>query len=415
MHEKLDTLLDRATNSDQSVTHMMKLDEMHKDIMESSRRMNEMMAAQSSHIEEDNERRRREAEEVAITLERRNAQREQVEAEVGNLNEEKDSLVKMIQNLKSEKEDIVKQNTKLSKDLSGLEMALDLRHEEMQVMEERADGLEKRILEGVLDHARTALLSRPNSQQAMNLKRSVTPHPRKVSGASSTASTATAKEQRNILGSGVGMALKRRGPTAPQSGSITPSNVGNERRILSMSHVPSNRGAAPRQVSASNGLTSLKRSHSVKSNFSDRKASWRGGRNSIANKENEAFPEEEEPQSGDESDATERRTSYTGTCTDSMVYGTASAASDRRSSVGSSTNGLVAGTHSILTESAAGDDESRDGDYASASEDDGQTTKADDESTIDQEGGMGDEADDKKLVVYGHSDSGVGTEVMSGA
>ncbi|RMJ28161.1 hypothetical protein PHISP_00938 [Aspergillus sp. HF37] len=418
VHEKLDTLLDRTTNSDQSVTQMMKLDEMHKDIMESSRRMDEMLTAQSSRVEEETERKRKESEDVAITLERRTAQREQVEAEVAGLNEEKDSLFKVIQHLKSEKEDLVKQNTKLSKDLSGVEMALDLRHEEMQVMEERADGLEKRILEGVLDHARTALLSRPNSQQAMNLRRSVTPRPRKASGASTTSA---AKDQRNILGSGVGMALKRRAPAAPQSGSTTPSNAGNERRILSMSHVTSNRGAGPRQTSASSGLASMKRSHSVKSNFSQRKASWGGDRSTIANKENEAFPEEEELQSGDESDAaTERRTSYTGTCTDSMAYGTASAVSgDRRSSVGSSTNGLV-DTHSVLDEGAAGDEheddgESRYGDYASASEDDDQTTKADDECTVDQEEGVGDDANDKKLVVYGHSDSGLGTEVTMGA
>lgn len=406
VHEKLDTLLESATNSDQSVTQMMKLDEMHKDIMESSRRMNEMHSAQSSRLEEEDERRRKESEEVAITLERRKAQREQVEAEVADLNEEKDSLLKAIQHLKSENEDMVKQNAKLSKDLSGLEMALDLRHEEMQVMEERADSLEKRILEGVLDHARTVLLSRPNSQQAMNLKRSGTPRARKTSG---TSTASTAKDQQcNILGSGVGMALKRRAPASPQLGSTTPSNTGNERRILSMSHVTGNRGPGPRQVSGNSGLTGMKRSHSVRTNFSQRKASWGGGRSSIANKENEAFPEEEEMQSGDESDtATERRTSYTGTYTDSMVYGTASAVSvDRRSSFGSSTNGLVAGTHSVLDESIAGDEqddgERREEDHASVCEEDDPTTRADD-------------ADDRKLVVYGYGDSGLGAEVTSGA
>lgn len=420
VHEKLDTLLDRTTNTDQSVTHMMKLDEMHKDIMETSRRMNEMMATHSTRAIEDSGS-RQEAEDAAVILERRNAQRERVESEIAGLNEEKDSLMKVIQQLKSEKEDIVKQNTKLSKELSGLEMALDLRHEEMQVMEERADTLEKRILEGVLDHARTVLLNRPNSQQAMSLKRNLTPRPRKISGASTstvnTANTAnTAKEPRNILGSGVGMALKRRAPAVPQQGLTTPSNAGNERRILSMSHVTGNRGAGPRQVSANSGLTNLKRSHSVKSNFSQRKASW-GGRSSIANKENEAFPEEEEPQSGDESDtATERRTSYTGTCPESTIYGTDSIVSDRRGSIGSSTNGLVAGTHSVFDENEEGDDTaSRDEDYASATDNDGQTTRGDDdESMRDQEEGEHD-AKEKKLVVYGHhSDSGLGTEVMSG-
>lgn len=430
VHEKLDTLLDRAANTDQSVTQMMKLDEMHKDIMENSRRMSEMMAAHASRIAEDDDRRRQDAEDAAVTLERRNAQREQVESEIAGLNEEKDALLNMIQNLKSEKEDLVKQSTKLSKEVSGLEMALDLRHEEMQVMEERADSLEKRILEGVLDHARTVLLSRPNGQQAMNLKRTRTPRARQ---ASNTSAASTAKDARSILSSGVGMALKRRAQAGPQPGSTTPSNIGAERRILSLSHVTSNRGPGPRQVSANSGLTSLKRSHSVKSNFSQRKASW-GGRSSVANKENEVFPEEEELPSGDESDtATERRTSYTGTNADSMIYGTASAVSaDRRTSIGSSSNGQDPGSHSGVGDSTVGDSavgengasheqeddgESRDEEYASASEDDGQTAKADDEESVkDQEEMVGDDADDKKLVIYGHSsDSGLGTEVMSGA
>ena len=190
-----------------------------------------------------------------------------------------------------------------------------------------------------------------------------------------------------------------------------------------MSHVTSNRGAGPRQVSANSSLTGLKRSHSVKSNFSQRKASW-GGRSSVANKENEAFPEEEELPSGDESDAaTERRTSYTGSYADSMVYGTASAVSaDRKTSLGSFTNSQVTDSHSAVEESVIHHDEeeddgqSRDEEYASASEDDAQTTKADDEPTDDQEESVGQDADDKKLVIYGqHSDSGLGTEITSGA
>lgn len=442
VHEKLDTLLDRSANMDQSVTQMMKLDEMHRDIMENSRRMSEMMAAQTSRMAEDDERRRKDAEDAAVTLERRNAQREQVESEIAGLHEEKDALLNMIQNLKSEKEELVKQNTKLSKEVSGLEMALDLRHEEMQVMEERADGLEKRILEGVLDHARTVLLSRPNGQQAMNLKRNRTPRARQVSN---TSAASTAKDSRSVLGNGVGMALKRRSQAGPPQGPTTPSNVGTERRILSLSHVTGNRAPGPRQVSANSSLASLKRSHSVKSNFSQRKASW-GGKSSVANKENEAFLEEEEPPSGDESDtATERRTSYTGTYADSMLYGTASTVSaDRRTSIGTSDHGQITESHSAVGESKGeeskekvrrgegdedGHDQEEDGasrgdEYASASEDDGQTTKVEDESGAGQgqeeeeeeKQEVPDDTDDKKLVIYGqHSDSGLGTEVMSGA
>lgn len=396
VHEKLDALLSRPTNAvdpEQSVTQMMKLDEMHKDIMETSRRMNEMFAAQSALVAEDTERKRREAEDAAIALERRVAQREQVEAEIVGLHEEKDSLLKMIQTLKTEKDELVKQNTKLSKDLSGLETALEIRHEEMQQMEERADGLEKRILEGVLDHARSVLLSRSNSVNSMNLKRNRSTRTSRTGArspsATSIASTAReSKDPRSLLGNGVGMALKRRVPNNLQAGTTAVQpNIGKERRILSLSHVTGNRGA-DRQTSTNSGFAGLKRSHSVKSNFSLRKSSW-GGRSSVANKENEAFREEDEPGSEPESDAgterkssyagPDRRTSYAGTITDSVVTGpTESVVSeDRRTSGMTATTGVA---ESSIAEDEHVDEGHDESDGASESEDDAQTAREDDDS-----------------------------------
>lgn len=391
VHEKLDALLSRpahAVDSEHSVTQMMKLDEMHKDIMETSRRMNEMFAAQSALVAEDTERKRREAEDAAIALERRVAQREQVEAEIVGLHEEKDSLLKMIQSLKIEKDELVKQNTKLSKDVSGLETALEIRHEEMQQMEDRADGLEKRILEGVLDHARSVLLSRSNSVNSMNLKRNRSTRTSRTGArspsATSLASTAReSKDPRSLLGNGVGMALKGRVPKTLQAGTTAVQpNIGKERRILSLSHVTGNRGP-DRQASANSGFVGLKRSHSVKSNFSLRKSSW-GGRSSVANKENEAFREEDEPDSEPETDAgperqssyagTDRRTSYAGTITDSVVTGpTESVASeDRRNSGMTATTGVA---ESSIAEDDHVDERTE---MASESEDDAQTAREDD-------------------------------------
>lgn len=458
IHEKLDVLIDRPANAvdpEQSITQMMKLDEMHKDIMENSRKMSEMFAAQSVVVAQDTERKRREAEEAGIALERRVAQREQVEAEIVGLHEEKDSLLKMIYTLKTEKDDLAKQNTKLSKEVSGLEMALEIRHEEMQQMEDRADGLEKRILEGVLDHARSVLLSRSNSLQTMNLKRNRSARTSRTGARSPSATSAASvardtKDSRSLLGNGVGMALKRRGTNNLSNGpaAIQP-NIGKERRILSLSHVTGNRGA-DRQTSANSGITNLKRSHSVKSNFSLRKSSW-GGRVSVANKENEAFPEEEEPESEGETDAgTERKTSYAGTdrktsyagterklsyaetCTDSMFTGgTASVVSnDRRTSGVSTRDGLEAAESSI-----AGDDhatEQYDGsDRASDSDDDAQTAReSGDEEEEENEKKHADEAhgdverriaetaetveaEVMKLLGPPPSDSGLGTEIAS--
>ncbi|KAL3477905.1 hypothetical protein BJX99DRAFT_225564 [Aspergillus californicus] len=413
IHDKLDTLIGHATNTEQSVTQMMKLDEMHKDIMETSRKMNEMLVSQSALVAEDTERRRREAEEAAVALERRTAQKEQVESEIVNLNDEKDSLLGMIQRLKTEKDELASQNAKLNKEVAGLEMALELRHEEMQVMEERADSLEKRILEGVLDHARTVLLNRPNGAQGLNMKKVRSVRARNPS-ASSIASTA--KDARSILGSSIGLALKKRAPPASQTSSTTASNAGKERRILSLSNVTGNRGVADRQPGAPGGLTSLKRSQSVKSNFSYRKSSW-GGRSSVNNKENEVFPEEEENQSGEESDTgTERRTSHTETYTDSMTYGTGSVVSTDRHVSGASTATGIASTNAQSAVDDAGNDEERipeEGKDLDV-EDETQESKADEPEGHAQqhEEHLNDES--TKMVLYAPpSDSGLGTEIVS--
>ncbi|KAE8410385.1 hypothetical protein BDV36DRAFT_277976 [Aspergillus pseudocaelatus] len=384
IHDKLDTIIDHATNTDQSVTQMMKLDEMHKDIMETSRKMTEMFAAQSAIVAEDNERKRREAEEAAVALERRNAQKEQVESEIVDLKDEKESLLKMIQTLKAEKEDLVKQTTKLGKELSSLEMALELRHEEMQVMEDRADSLEKRILEGVLDHARSVLLSRPNN--GLNMKKS---RGSRARGPSAASTSSTAREARNILNNSVSMALRKRSQAQSQAGAATPTKDGKERRILSLSNMTGNRGPTDRQSSVGSGFASLKRSHSVKSNVSDRKSSW-GGRSSMVNKENEVFPEEDENRSDIESDiGTERKTSYAS----SIKYGAGSTVSNDRRMSGSSTATEIVGKGSVAD----------DGDGASETLDD---PKADDPEL---------DSESSKMVLYGqHSDSGIGVASVAG-
>lgn len=398
VNEKLDTLIDHATKNEVSVTQMMKLDEMHKDIMETSRRMNEFFAAQAAMIAEDSETKRREAEEATIALERRTAQKEQVESEIQGLNDEKESLLKIISTLKLERDELVKQNTKYSKELSSLETALEIRHEEMQLMEERADSLEKRILEGVLDHARSVLLSRPGGMH--NLKRVRSVRARKNSGASTTSTT---KDARNILGNGIGIALKRRSPTASNPGSTTSSNTGKERRILSLSNVTGNKGAADRQGVANGGFTNLKRSHSVKSNSVLRKTSW-GGVSSVANKENEVFPEEEEHQTGDESDTgTERRTSYAGKFTDNI----------RR----------VSAVSSIVDqpeEEARQEGEHTEEDAGSEPDHDAQAEERENvdshQATLEDDGDVEDANLEKNMVLYGPpSDSGLGSEVAAPA
>lgn len=407
VNQKLDTLLNHATNAELPVTQMNKLDEMNNNIMETSRRMNEFFAAQSAMIAEDSERRRREAEEAAVALERRLAHKEQVEGEIEGLNDEKDSLLKIIQTLKLEKDSLTKQHARYTKELSSLETALEIRHEEMQMMEDRADGLEKRILEGVLDHARSVLLSRPGGTPNMNPKRVRSSRNRKNS-AGSTASTN--KDVRNILGSSVGIALKRRSPTVSNPGSTLPPNAGKERRIHSLSNVAGNRGLSERQTNANGGFANLKRSHSLKTNRALRKTSWATNASAVANKENDAVPEEEEHEDGSGNDSETgplRRISYAGQLPD---------VSRRVSSANSMIVDRQEEEENNKPREIEVEPDEEDGD------ENGTVEQHDDQDTIDGEDeeecgvGAGGELD-KGMVLYGQSqrgDESVGTgEVMT--
>ncbi|KMU71815.1 hypothetical protein CISG_00125 [Coccidioides immitis RMSCC 3703] len=323
VHEKLDTILKETSATTESMARIDKLDEIHERLTSMAREVSEIMATQTKVVTEERSNKEKEAMETAIALEKRLAQKEKVEAEIVSLNEEKQSLLESVRSLKEENDDLSKYQVKLAKEVAGLETALRIRREEVQLMESRAQDLERRIVEGVLDHARSQLLGRPSSMDGTNLKR-----------VPSSASTATRKSvasnvKDGVLSSGVNLALKRRKANAA---STLSSNSGNGRRILSLSHVTGNRGTKDRQLlpqSNNGGLANLKRSHSVKSTFPFRKASW-DTRSSIANKENEVVKEEDETSAGDVSDAeTERRTSYG----DSLSYVAGSTVStDRRTS-----------------------------------------------------------------------------------
>ncbi|WEW55016.1 hypothetical protein PRK78_000443 [Emydomyces testavorans] len=411
VHEKLDTLLKETTATTESIARIDKLDEIHERLTSMAKEVGELMATQTRIVTEEHDNKKKEAVETAIALEKRLAQKEKVESEVVSLNEEKERLLESILSLRQENDDLSKQQVRLAKEVAGLETALRIRREEVQLMEDRAEDLERRIVEGVLDHARSQLLSRSSVGDALGVKRI----PSSASTVTRQSVASTAKES-SILGSGVNVALKRRTPLRSNASSALSSNSGNGRRILSLSHVTSNRGAKDRQSlpqSSVSGLTNLKRSHSVKSTLPLRKASW-DTRDSIANKENEVVKEEDESSVGDESEAgTERRLSYTDTYADSLSYVTGSTVStDRRTSY-SSTNALVSAEQGSWVEGSVDDDSHVE--EETVGEDDIERSGIQPESGDEREPGDVDaqgEANGTEMVLYGQpSDSGLGSEM----
>lgn len=463
LHSKLDMIMNHAENTSKNMAGMGKLDQIHEKVIETSREITEMVATQSRLVIEDYERKKREAEEAAYALERRLAQKEKVESEILSLNDEKESLLKIIQAMKAEKEQLTKQNTKLGKELHGLETALDIRQHEMELFEERAQGLEKRILAGVFDHARTMLLKESGrGKSRMSLRRipsygsNATRTSRATSRATSTNSAA--KDTRSLVSNGVEMVLKRRQPakTPAYNGSIVSSTGGKERRILSLSHVTGNRGPTDRHVTApvgTGGLTNLKRSHSVRSNLQSRKTSWGTSRDFEANKENQSVLEEDDQFSAAHSDAGTERTADTGHYLENVSHDSESTISasrqpsrrtslqsSRQPSYASTTNGLVAEhAGSIIEEDNEDEDEGEHNDqsYEQDSEQASERSDAEDpqdhdeqhDESVDDEGDYQTTIDEHEehsvmeedlseleappgLKIPGQNDSGLGSDIQ---
>ncbi|KAL8775978.1 MAG: hypothetical protein Q9194_003458 [Teloschistes cf. exilis] len=440
LHIKLDRLVQQFEDASKANAQMALLETIKEQVATQANDFAAFVASQQAKIAETADVSAREAEEVAIALEKRKAQQENVEADIVRLSEQKEDLGAEVRSLLRDKEDLVSQKAKLQADLSSLQMALQIRREEMQIMEEKADGLERRILEGVLDHSRSLLTtSRPaSSLRAMNLKRvTSTSSTATAATRASTVATTIPSATASAVSSGIGLALKRR--QAPRSTASSSNGDGKDRRILSLSTLGVNKGptlersmvladAARNSGGAKGGLNGLKRSHSVKSNFPVRKASW-GGTKQLGLYADEGAEEDKENSILDEADedgvdgsdaATERRTSYTGTYTGTSVSyddGSVVSSDGRRTSYAPSTVGTVGMTESGLAEedevdSASGSEHGGEGEDSGPREF-GYDGSHDHGDTL---GAKGEVSNAGEMVVFGQpSDSGVGTDLPTAA
>ncbi|KZF25253.1 hypothetical protein L228DRAFT_236371 [Xylona heveae TC161] len=318
---KLDNLIAYASAANKSIAQMEVLGQVHQQVLATAAEVSAFIASQTRLITEDQENKAQEAKEAAKALERSLSEKQQVDAEITGLAGEKEQLRAEVNELRVEKDGLGAQKLRLHAEVSSLETALAIRREELAAMEVRAEVLERRILEGVIDHSRALLVSRPSKNPAnMNLKRV-------ASTKSQGPRESTGPASRKTASQGLGMALKSRAPTQRNGGAPDPAG----RRILSLNQITNNVPTGRKALSAmpgpiEKGLNNLKRSHSVRSTYL-RKESWGSGRNRLetANKENEILHEGDAEDDGELSDAgTEcRRTSYgaSSVADSSLAYG----------------------------------------------------------------------------------------------
>lgn len=417
INAKLDQLIGHAEQADKSLAQFVSLDQIQEQVTAMAKELSEYITGQQTAIARVANDRAREAEEIAMVLQVRISQKDNVEAEIARMSAQKDEIAHAVHELAREKEnlmlekenltrdnkylarekeslihdkellmhdkvDLTAQKSKLQVDLSSLHTALDIRREELHIIEERAGSVERSILDGVLDHSRSllAISTRPRSSlKDMNLKRVVSTSSNATENTSTSTISPAVPHTVSAVSSGIGMALKRRQPAK----NFSPSGrTTGDRRILSLSTLGANKNTnADRSLVLANssrlenaakgsafGGGGLKRSHSVKSNFPVRKTSWGGtkalgmygdeGPTDEEDKENSVLTEEDEDEEASET-GTERRTSYTGTYTDTMSYGTGSVVSsdDRRTSYAPSTVDTLGTKEYPMTEDGHGESE----------------------------------------------------------
>ncbi|POR32328.1 Putative mitochondrial carrier [Tolypocladium paradoxum] len=250
VHEKLDKLVDHSTVAAQTFTQLETLDKVHQSVVNTAAEISQFLSSQTQRIEDDHEDRERTLQDTLVALERKAAEKEHMEASVLSLKDEEERLRNSVMNLRTEQESLIRQKTRLTGDVSSLETAMRLRKEELSDMEHRAERLERRIMEGVMDHSRVLLMTR-GSKDRDNMSRKRVKKP------------ATEQTEASKPRPAVSMALSAMRQLAP------PAQNGAGRRIASLS-----------QMSNNTSSNMVKRSQSVRTPAganSLRKRSWGGG------------------------------------------------------------------------------------------------------------------------------------------
>ncbi|KAI3341602.1 hypothetical protein F4824DRAFT_449431 [Ustulina deusta] len=231
VHSKLDKLVDHTHAAGKAYAQLNTLDKVHQQVVQTAADISEFLSSQKQRIENEHEDREKTLQETTISLERQRAEQEYVMVSVAMLREEESQLRDSILALRTEQEFLTRQKTRLTADVSSLETALHLRREELHAMDVRAQGLERRILEGVLDHSRALLMTKSSAKghEAMSRKRVA-----RSSLGGSELSKAGAKQSSKSRAA-VNMAVN-----SNRASLIPPNPAGASRRILSLSQINNN-------------------------------------------------------------------------------------------------------------------------------------------------------------------------------
>ncbi|CAH0022069.1 unnamed protein product [Clonostachys rhizophaga] len=254
VHEKLDKLVDYSNSTEQAFVQLQTLDKVHQSVVKTAADISNFLSSQTQRIADDHEEKEKTLQDLITSVARRRAEKDHLDAAIASLRDEEERLHGSIMSLRTEQESLIRQKTRLTGDVSSLETAMRLRKEDLSEMESRAEKLERRILEGVMDHSRVLIMSKATKSggDSMNRKRV------KKTAVVAEDSTTPKASPRPVMN----MALSGKRNLAP------PGQGGVARRIASLGQITNN--------VASGGV---KRSQSVRTPAGSkayRKRSWGG-------------------------------------------------------------------------------------------------------------------------------------------
>lgn len=283
VQEKLNTLIAGNTSAARFLPQLSLIGSIQKQVSATSADIAEFLSMQKEVLLEDASSKIDAARQAEMDLEKAIAEKKIMEAATASLREEQANLQDSVESLKEESQALYARKLKLTGELAGLETALDLRRDELMLLEARAEGLERRVIEGVIEQSRV-LLTKSKGNGSRTSKADTSATLRKIHH--SPAMKSGSNGRRNL--------------SLNQIQNETPTSASKSGRA---SLSGSTLGLGQKEYSASLGL--LKRSHSTKSvGTSERRQSSWGQKISrafsgTAGKENDATLSVNEEEAGE--------------------------------------------------------------------------------------------------------------------
>ncbi|KAI6305814.1 hypothetical protein MCOR34_008356 [Pyricularia oryzae] len=279
VREKLDKLVDHTETADKAFNKLDTLEKVHQQVLQTAAEVSAFVAAQTLRISDEHDDREKTLQETTLAIERGTAQKEALDEDITRLRKEQEELRLSVQKLREEQEELARQRTRLTADVASLETAVTLRREELREVEDRAQGLERRILEGVMDHSRVMLMAKAGGftkgRDAMSRKRVSSTRQKNVNpdatGAVDGRPVGAEQKQDSKKMRTVPINMAMSAAAANRNGLAPPNPGPQARRIVSLSQINHNVPAG-----------GFKRSQSVRQPGRPgmRKSSWAGGRES---------------------------------------------------------------------------------------------------------------------------------------